>query len=581
MPSENLKRKLTAILSADVAGYSRLMGEDEEATIRTLKIYREVIEDLVGRHRGRVVDSPGDNILAEFPSIIDAVRCAVEIQKDLKMRNSQLPQDRRMEFRIGVNLGDVIEDGGRIYGNGVNVTARIESLAESGGISISGSAYDQVEGKLPFVFQYQGERKVKNIRKALRVYRLVLDTETLPHGLETGQIPERPSIAVLPFVNISSDPEQEYFSDGITEDIITDLSKISDLLVISRNSSFTYKGKAVNAQQISSELGVRYILEGSVRKAGNRIRINTQLIDGLSGGHVWAERYDRELKDIFDLQDGVRKEIISALALKLSPKEEEILANRGTQNLKAYDYALRGQERYYRFTQEANIEAQEMFERSIQLDPDYAAAYSWLAMTILHSWTHGWIRSPDSLDRAFELAQRAIELDQSLPEAYRILGDVYLYRKQHDEAIDSLNKAIEINPNYADALAGLADVLNWAGRPHEAVPLTKKAIRLNPYHHAWYLYVLGLSYTLMGLQDNAIEVLKRAVIRNPEFLVSDMLLTFLYAEMGHMDQAKLKLKEILSVSPDLSLDILKTMLPSRDENLIHRIVEAFRRAGMK
>jgi adenylate cyclase len=477
---ERAKRKLSAILSADAKGYSRLMGEDELATVRTLEAYREMMAEVIRRYRGRVVDSPGDNVLAEFASVVDAVASAVDIQKGLKARNEDLPEHRRMAFRIGINLGDVIEEGERIYGDGVNVAARIEGLAEGGGICISGTAYDHVENKVAVDFEYLGEQSVKNIRKPVRVYRVLMRPDGLSQTGEEAPLPGKPSIAVLPFVNMSGDPEQEYFSDGITEDLITDLSKVSGLFVIARNSAFTYKGKAVKVQEVSRELGVRFILEGSVRKAGNRVRISAQLVDAGTGGHLWAERYDRELRDIFDLQDEVTQQIVSALAVNLTKPEEDRLAWRGTDNLKAYDYALRGQESYHRFTREANVEAQEMFEKSIELDPGYASAYSWLGLVFLHRWTHGWSQDPQLPDRAFESAQKALALDESLPEAHRVLADVYLYRKQHEKATAELERAIALNPNYADAFAALAEVLNWTEKPEEAPELVKKGIRLTP-----------------------------------------------------------------------------------------------------
>jgi adenylate cyclase len=578
---ERAKRKLTAILSADVKGYSRLMGEDEVSTVKTLKGYREIISSLVQQYRGRVIDSPGDNILAEFSSIVDAVECAVEIQKELKAKNEALPENRRMEFRIGINLGDVIEEGERIYGDGVNTAARIEGLAVPGGVCISGTAYDQVENKLAVEFEYLGEQTVKNIRKPVRVYRVLIRPNAFSQAREEVNLPERPSIAVLPFVNLSGDPEQEYFSDGITEDLITDLSKASGLFVIARNSAFTYKGKAVKVQEVSRELGVRFILEGSVRKAGNRIRISSQLVDAITGGHLWAERYDRELTDIFDLQDEVTQKIVSALAVNLTKLEEDRLARRATNNLIAYDYALRGQESYYRFTKEANVKAQEMFEKSIELDPRYAAAYSWLGLVLLHRWTHGWGQDPQLVDRAFESAQRAIGLDESLPEAHRILGDIYLYRKQHKRAMAELDRAIALNPNYADAHAGLGEVLNWTEKPEKAIELVKKGMRLNPRHHAWYFYVLGSSYILMDLHEEAVEVLKRGVIRNPEFLGSHLALAPLYAEMGCKEEAQHEVQEILRVSPHFSIEMLRGMIPSKEATIIERLIEAFRKAGLK
>ena len=424
MTQEGFKRKLTAILSADVVGYSRLMSEDEEATVRTLTTYREVLSTLVIDHNGRVVDSPGDNILAEFASVVDALRCAWDVQQEIKSRNTDLPENRRMNFRIGINLGDVIEERDRIYGDGVNIAARLEALAEEGGICISGTAYDQVKNKLPFKYEYDGEQTVKNIKEPVRVYSILMKPETVQKVIADNKVkrktwkkvalsaiivlvvvaggfigwylyhrqaaqielassdkmafplPDMPSIAVLPFDNLSDNPEQEYFSDGMTDDLITDLSKISGLFVIARNSSFQYKGQSVDIKKVSRELGVLYVLEGSVRRAGDKIRINAQLIDATTGGHLWAERYDRDLKDIFALQDEVTQKIVAALAVKLTEDEQKRLVRKYTDNIEAYDFYLQGMEYKNRYTKEANIQARQMFERAIDLDPEFAAAYA-------------------------------------------------------------------------------------------------------------------------------------------------------------------------------------------------------------
>src|SRR6266581_129379 len=446
-----MERKLTAILSADVKGYSRLMGEDEEATIRTLTTYRQVMTTLIQQHRGRVVDSPGDNLLAEFASAVDAVRCAVDVQHELKVRNAELPDHRKMEFRIGINVGDVIVEGEKLYGDGVNIAARLEGLAEPGGICIAGTVYDQVKNKLALRYEYLGEQEVKNIAEPVRVWRVLLEPEVAVSAVEAGSsrskvqgpksksesykhrsqwavvamiglllgvgtvvavrerflpapstqhltpntqpalaVPDKPSIVVLPFTNMSGDPEQEYFSDGMTEDLITDLSKLSGVFVIARNSVFTYKGKAVEVGEVSRRLGVRYLVEGSVRKAGNRVRINAQLVDATTGGHLWAERYDRELQDIFALQDEVTQKIVFALKIQLTPEEQARFRQAPTNNLDAYDSFLRGQTYFWRYTREANSQARQMFERAIELDPQYAGAYAVLGWTYLVEWLSQW-----------------------------------------------------------------------------------------------------------------------------------------------------------------------------------------------
>ena len=439
--NRNVKRKLAALISADVVGYSRLMGDDEMATIETLTAYRALMSNCIVQYHGRVVDSPGDNILAEFVSVVDAIECAAEIQKKLKSQNEKLPETRRMAFRIGVNLGDVIQDGGSIFGDGVNITARMEGLAEAGGICISGTAYDHVKNKLHFGYEFLGKQKVKNISDPVRTYRVLTRSEdagTLKYKVKKddpkhrrrahlvtiaivvafivgmvawkhqmdkkGQkppivrllekhralkLPDKPSIAVLPFTNMSGDIEQDYFSDGMTEDLITDLSQISGLFVISRNSVFTYKGKAVKIEEVAKDLGVRYVLEGSVRRVSDQVRITAQLIDAKTGHHVWAERYDRDMKDIFALQDEVTGKIVEALAVNLVADEHARLTKKGTNNLGAYDLVLRGSSHLRQHTKESNELAQEMFAQAVQLDPHYTAAYAGMVWTRLMAWMYG------------------------------------------------------------------------------------------------------------------------------------------------------------------------------------------------
>src|SRR5438093_3756548 len=489
-PPARIERKLAAILSADVKGYSRLMGEDEVATIRTLTAYQEAMTTFIQQHRGRVVDASGDNLLAEFASVVDAVQCAVEIQRELKTKNADLPAPQRMEFRIGINVGDVIVEGERIYGDGVNIAARLEGLAAAGGICISGIVYDQVETKLALGYEYLGEQPVKNIAKPVQVYRVQMgpgaSTSTVRGRGEVTSpllaLPDKPSIAVLPFVNMSGDPEQEYFSDGITEDLITDLSKLSGLFVISRNSVFLYKGKAVKPEQVSQELGVQYVLEGSVRKAGGRVRITAQLVDATTSYHLWADRYDRDLQDIFAVQDEVTRKIVAALQVKLTEGEQQRMGHTPTNNLEAYEYFLRGLEFHAHRTQEANGQARQMFERAIALDPNFAAAYAWLGRTYVLDWFHRWSQDPQVLERAVALAGQAIALNESLPGAYQTLGYIYMAKKQYDQAVVEAEKAVALDPNDADAVLTLGEVLSCVGRSQEAMEFVEKAMRLNPHY---------------------------------------------------------------------------------------------------
>jgi adenylate cyclase len=579
---EQTKRKLAAILSADAKDYSRLMEDDEEATVRTITAYRELMVSQIQSHNGKVVDAKGDNLLAEFSSVVDAVRCAAEIQNELGRRNAQLPENRKMAFRIGVNLGDVIEEGDAIYGDGVNIAARLEALAEGGGICISGTAFDHVEGKLALEFRYLGEQSVKNIRKPVRIYLVKMEgdfsdvkvTRELP-------LPDKPSIAVLPFVNMSGDPEQEYFSDGITEDLITDLSKISGLIVIARNSTFTYKGKPVKVDQVGQELAVQYVLEGSVRKAGGRVRITAQLVDTSTGGHLWAERYDRDLEDIFALQDEVAQKIVSALAVKLTEDEQERLERRYTDNLEAYDYFLRGLEYMYRFTKDANDEALSMFQRAIDLDPKFAAAYGHMSLKHWLEWAFGWTQDFQCLERAFELAQKAAALDDSLPEAYRILGTLCLWKKQHDQAIALTERAIALNPNYADAIEQLGSILSFAGKPEEGIDLVKTAMRLNPMYPVNYLFSLGHAYMLAGRYEEAAAALTRIVHRNPNFHPAHIYLAITYSELGRVAEAQAEAGEFAGMSSSMSWEDWRQRLPYKDEAVIEHFFDVLRKVGIK
>jgi len=575
-------RKLSAILSADVKGYSRLMDEDEEATVSTLKKYKEILAGLIRQYRGRVVDSPGDNMLAEFPSVVDAAECAVEIQKELQAKNVELPGTRRMEFRIGINLGDIIQDEERIYGDGVNIAARMEGLADGGGICISGTVFDNIENKVALGYEFLGEKNVKNISKPVRAYRVLFEQDaTLTEDVGEFDLPDRPSIAVLPFTNMSGDADQEYFSDGITEDLITDLSKISGLFVIARNSVFTYKGKAVKVQKVSRELGVRYVLEGSVRKAGDRVRITSQLVDATTGGHLWADRYDRDLSDIFALQDEVTEKIVAVLAVKLGEGEQQRLAEKQTGNVMAYDYFLRGQGYANQFTKEANDQAQKMFHKAIELDPEFAITYGKLGFTYLTDWIMGWSQDPQSLDRALELGKKARSLNESLPEAYCLLGEVYLWKKQHERSVSLYEKAIELNPNNAEWYSDLGGILNFAGDPERAIGLIMKAMRLDPLSSLYTLFYLGHAQYLVRRYEEAEKTLKKALKNNPDFVPARAILAAIYIETGRPDEAHSEAAEMLKRSPETTLEIWRQRLPYKDPASTERCIGALKEAGLK
>jgi adenylate cyclase len=628
MAAEGYKRKLTAIMSADVAGYSRLMGEDESATVKTLEAYKQIMFALIKQHRGRLIDSPGDNLLAEFASVVDAVQCGVAVQNELKARNADLPENRRMQFRIGINLGDVIEEGDRIYGDGVNIAARLESLADPGGICISKTAFDQIETKLPLGYQFLGEQTVKNISKPVGAYKVLMETRVIPSEVKSKGVPDRrrksvlagalgvliviigvgvwnfywrapkiepasvermafplpdkPSIAVLPFANMSGDPEQEYFSDGITEEIITALSKIGELFVIARNSGFTYKGKPVKVQQVAEELGVRYVLEGSVRKAGNRVRITAQLVDAITGHHLWAERYDRDLKDIFALQDEITKKIITALQVQLTLGEGARLLAKGTKNIEAYMKLLQGWDYLLRMNKESNILARKMAEEVIALDPDYPRAYRLLAMTHWFDAFLRWGNSPGkSLANAEELSEKVLAMDESDSGAHTLLGYIYLLKGEHDKAIAEAERAVALAPNASGSQAALGFFLNFAGRPEEAIVWYKKAIRLDPIPIPLYYLQLGHIYRNAGRYEEAISELKKALHHNPDNLLAHLHLTGAYSSLGREEKARGEADEVLRIDPKFSLDYWAKTIPYKNQADKDRLVGALRKAGLK
>ena len=632
MATEDFKRKLTAILSADVKGYSRLMGEDEAATVRTITAYREVMTTLIQQHRGRVLDSPGDNLLAEFASVVDAVQCAVSVQKEFQARNAELPEDRRMEFRIGINLGDVIEEGDRIYGDGVNIAARLEALADPGGICISRTAFDHIESKLPLGYEFLGDQTVKNIAKPVGAYRVLMEPRVTVAGtreekrvglrrwqwaalamvavLVVGaaavaiwnfylrpspppaevvsektpglELPDKPSVAVLPFVNIGGEAEQEYFSDGITEEIITTLSKVPHLFVIARNSVFTYKGKPVKVQQVGRELGVRYVLEGSVRKAGDRVRITAQLVDTATGGHLWSERYDRDLKDIFALQDEITMKILTAVRVKLTDGEQARLYDKGAVNLDSFMKVLQGIPYFYRFNKEGNIQARQMFEEAIALEPNNPGAYTLLGWTYLMDVWFGSSKSPGkSMEQAAELAQKALALDDTLDLPHSLMGNIYLMSRQYEKAIAEEERAIALNPNGADAHAHLGMTLNYVGRPEEAIALLKKAIRLNPIPPNWYLFSLGDAYRLTEQYEVALAAYKRVLHLNPDDIRAHTGLTATYSLAGREEEARAAAAEVLRINPKFSLEHVAKALPFKNKADTELHIDSLRKAGLK
>jgi adenylate cyclase len=633
MTTQEVRRKLTAILSADVKGYSRLMGEDEESTARSLNAYKEIITGLIQVHHGRVVDAPGDNVLAEFASVVDAVRCGVEIQKELKTRNAELPENRKMEFRIGVNLGDVIEDGEQILGDGVNIAARIQGLADGGGICISGTAFDQVKHKLSVGYQYLGKQTVKNITEAVRAYKVMMEPEA--SGKVIGEeerkptkwgwkviatgalmvlvaggliwtfylrgpqierarvekmafpLPDKPSIAVLPFANMSGSPEQEYFCDGITDQIITSLSIIPRLFVIARNSTFVYKGKAVKVQKIAEDLGVRYVLEGSVQRSEGRIRILVQLIDATKGIHLWSERYDRDLKDLFALQDEIAKQIMTALQVKLTEGEHASGVAGSTSNLKALECFWRSEEHFFRFTKEDNAAARQWAQKAIELDPKFSAAWAQMGWTYLWDVNFGWSQSPvQSMERASECAQKAMGLSDSCAKAYSLMGYINLLNRKFDEAIENGEKAVSINPNDPIILNALAAIMHFNGKFDESIALVKKSMRLCPYYPATFLIQLSMSYFLAGRYEEALAASELMLARahKGEFspFMAHTSLAEAYIGLGQDQKARAHAEEMLKINPNYSLaDQRKSMYYYRDPSHLERHIDALRKAGLK
>ena len=564
MTQEGTKRKLAAILSADVKEYSRLMSQDERGTIRTLTAYKEAMSSLIEEYRGRVVDAPGDNLLAEFGSVVDAVNCAVEIQQELKAKNAELPDNRKMLFRIGVNLGDVVEEADRIYGDGVNIAARLEGLAEAGGICISRTAYDHVKNKLEIGYEYLGEHRVKNIAEPIRVYRVLMEPEAAgkvigekrfigrfsrktaiaaiillviiaggligwniylqqskkvePSSVEQMalSLPDRPSIAVLPFDNMSTDPEQVFFCDGITDEIITALAKIPELFVIARTSTFVYKGKPVKIKQVSEELGVHYVLEGGVQRAGDRIRINVQLIDAIKGYHIWAERYDGKMVDIFELQDRFTQKIVAALAVKLTPEKEQSIADRGTKNIEAYDAYLQGLGHWYPQTIENTGKSIAYLKEAVELDPNFTRAHAMLAGAYSVILTRVYDKDLGIPD-VRSLLQKHLKIAFKNPSstAYGVAAWANIWKGQADKALEQAERAFALEPNNPACNLVMGGALIYAGRSEEAISFVEKAMRINPNYPAMYLFWLGVAQFCEEQMKEVAVTFERTRNRNP------------------------------------------------------------------
>ena len=587
MAEARIERRLAAILAADVAGYSRLMGADEVGTLRTLKGHRkELIDPVIAAHRGRIVKTTGDGMLVEFASVIDAVGCAVAVQRTMVSRNAGVPNDKRIVFRIGINVGDIIIDGDDIFGDGVNVAARLETLCEPGGLCISRTANDQIRDKLSLAFADLGEQTMKNIARAVGVFGLAandiaaLPEEALPHGTSSVQgnaassggldfasngggspaaatqqitLPSQPSIAVLPFANLSTDPSQDFFADGLAEDILTGLSRFRDLFVISRNSTFRYKGKSVDVPTVARELGVHFVLEGSVRRAADRIRVTAQLIDAATHRHVWAERYDRRLEDIFEIQDELTSSIVATLPGRVEAATRDRVKRKAPDNMAAYECVLAGKLLHHRSSRSENAEAMALLERAIALEPDYAHAHAWKACTLGQRYVYGWCEDRNATGRQIiEELELALALDDNDSDVHRILAAINLAaHRDHEKAMFHQERALALNPNDDLIVVQQGEILTWLGRPEEGIDWIQRAMRLNPFHPERFWSHLARAYFAARRYEEAIKALQRL---NQADHMKFVALAACHAALGNEAAAKDHVQEILKRVPDFNVD---------------------------
>jgi adenylate cyclase len=587
MSEERVQRRLAAVLAADVVGYSRLMEQDEAGTLAALKQRRkDILQPLVTQHRGRIVKVMGDGVLVEFASAVDAVECATDLQRKMAAAGAADPEHRKIVLRVGVNLGDVIIEGGDLYGDGVNLAARLQALAGPGEVWVAGSVHDQVEKKIGVGFEDLGVQQVKNIARPVHVFRVAASgAAALPSG-PLSPPASKPSIAVLPFANLSGDPAQDYIGDGITENIITDLARFHDLFVIASNSSFAYKGKAVKIQDVCRELGVLFVLEGSAQKSGNRIRISAQLIEGATGRHLWAERYDRRMDDVFALQEEVAEKIVGALAMGYGGRLRKAWQNRGaatgSQKLEAVDYFLRGMEFLNRYTRENNKRAQEAFRKAFELDPSYGKPIAKLAFAHMFDVVWGWSEDPAaSWEEARKLVNLALERDDDEPWCHWALS-AYCMSKlgQHDRALLELQRALELNPGDADVMADYGFFLSYMGRTEEAIEWALKAMRLNPHFPEWYLMQLGPIYYDARRYKDAIEAIES--LRTVETIWTDFYLAASQGQIGNEIEARRALQGALKFDPQATIEgwITPENIPHKDPSYREHFAEGLRKAGL-
>ena len=627
-----MERRLAAILAADVKGYSHLTELNEEASTATLRMYRAVVEELISAHRGHVFSSAGDGVVAEFPSVVEAIRCGVEIQNEIAERNASAPEDGRMQFRIGVNSGDVVVEENNLYGTGVNVAVRLEQLAEAGGICISQTVYDQVRKIVEVPFEDIGEHRLKNIADPVHVYRILpgplpwlnrlFSRANIRHqrfGVAAGvfllllalgagsfylrqpaalwdallggglSLPDQAAIAVLPFDDMSATHDQQYLADGITEELITGLAKIPELIVMARNSTFAYKDKPTEVRQVGKDLNVRYVVEGSIQRADQNVRVTAQLIDTTTGRQIWSDRYDRQVNNIFAIRDDITRSIAGTLggkAGKLAQAEAARVSGKNPNSFTAYDYVMKGWYAYNKFTREDNAAARDLFEQARKIDSNYARAYAGLAWTYEDDYDFEWTDDDEkTLKLTLENATTAVRLDPNDNQAQWALGWAYLYNRQYDQAMAHYLRARELNPNDAEVLAEMGSLLIYIGQPKQAIDQEKEAIRLNPNHYNWYVYYMGWAYEEAGMPKEAIEIFEQAIdLQNPDeeqlWYLPTIAAAYAHPTVGRMDDARKVVKTILSREPDFSISKKVSRYPYKTKELADRYVNALRRAGL-
>lgn len=577
MAEERVQRRLAAILAADVVGYSRLIERDEAGTLAALKHRRkDVLAPLVAEHHGRIVKVMGDGVLVEFASAVNAVACAVELQKRMATANDGIADERRIVLRIGINLGDVVVEGGDLYGDGVIIAVRLQAMAEPGGTCISGKVHDEVQRKLPLTFVDMGDQAIKNIETPIRVHRIAGQSQTAVLAGDHPLTATKPSIAVLPFTNMSGDPEERYFSDGVTENIITELSRFHQLLVIARNSSFQYRNTAIDVKRVARELGVKFVVEGSVSRAAHRVRITARLVDASTGIQLWADRYDRDLKDVFDVQDEVIQTIVAILPGRIEEAGVQSARRKRPENLAAYDFFLRGMECHLTYDRADNRMARQMFEKAIALEPDLAAAYAWLATQHMRDWFR--YQSAEASDRAFILAQKGATLDPGDSVCEMMLGFVCLYRSQLDDAVVHITRAIALNPNDPNNAVTMALLQAYLGCRDEAIEWMNKAFLLNPYPPPWYFPQHGIVLYVAHRYAEAVAAFRRVVTSlDPgefAYLVASM------GQLGRSEEARATLAQFQVLYPEISMARVAALEPFRNPNDLEHLNVGLRKAGL-